>query len=273
MGGELADAEERNGLTAADGGTEQILDDVVAEARRLVARAEREGLPLRLLGGVAVRLRCRDELPKALERSYGDLDWVTARGGSAAAQKFFEAAGYAPESRFNALHGRDRLLFFDHSHGRQIDVFVGTFRMSHEIPFGDRLTLEPVTLPLAELLVTKLQIYEINRKDVGDALALVGEHAVGDSDGDVLNARRIAELCSADWGLWRTFTGNVAKCLDMVDEFDLPAGKAGHIKQSLSELQARIEEEPKSRKWRLRARIGDRKRWYELPEEVTGGRE
>jgi hypothetical protein len=273
MGGELADAKERNRVTAADEGRDQILDDVVAEARRLVERAERDGVPLRLLGGVAVRLRCRGDLPKALERSYGDLDWVTARGGSGAAQRFFEAAGYTPESRFNALHGRDRLLFFDHSHGRQVDVFVGTFRMSHEIAFGDRLTVDPVTLPLAELLVTKLQIYEINRKDVADALALVGEHEVGDSDGDVLNAQRVAELCSADWGLWRTFTGNVTKCLDMVDEFDLPADRAERVKRSLSELQARIEQEPKSRKWRLRARIGDRKRWYELPEEVTGGRE
>jgi hypothetical protein len=272
MAGELTDAEERERVTTDDG-AEQILDDVVAEARRLVERAERDGLPLRLLGGVAVRLRCRGELPKGLERGYGDLDWVTARGGSGAAQKFFEAAGYAPESRFNALHGRDRLLFFDHPHGRQVDVFVGTFRMSHEIPFDDRLTLEPATLPLAELLVTKLQIYEINRKDVGDALTIVGDHPMGDSDGDVLNAQRIAELCSADWGLWRTFTGNVAKCLDMVEEFDLPADRAEHVKQSLSELQARIEKEPKSRKWRLRARIGDRKRWYELPEEVTGGRE
>jgi tRNA nucleotidyltransferase/poly(A) polymerase len=270
---ELADAKESDRVTTVEDGAEQICEDVVAEAQRLVERAEREGLPLRLLGGVAVRLRCAGEMPSAFERSYGDLDWVTAKGGSGAAQRFFEEAGYTPEARFNALHGRDRLLFFDHRHGRQVDVFVGSFRMSHEISFGARLALEPVTIPLAELLVTKLQIYEINRKDVADALALVCEHGIGDSDGDRLNAKRIAELCAADWGLWRTFTGNLAKCKSMVDEFDLPENTKEHLKRSLEEIESRIEREPKSRKWRLRARVGERKRWYELPEEVMGGRE
>jgi hypothetical protein len=273
MAGEVADPKESDRVTTVNNGADQIRDDIVAEAERLVERAERNGLPLRLLGGVAVRLRCRGELPSALERSYGDLDWVTAKGGSGPAQRFFEEAGYSPEARFNALHGRDRLLFFDHPHGRQVDVFVGSFRMSHEISFGDRLALEPVTIPLAELLVTKLQIYEINRKDVADALALVCKHGVADSDGDTLNAHRIAELCAADWGLWRTFTGNLDKCTSMVDDFDLGEELKERLKRSLKEIEACIAQEPKSRKWRLRAKIGDRKRWYELPEEVTGGRE
>jgi hypothetical protein len=40
------------------------------------------------------------------------------------------------------------------------------------------------------------------------------------------------------------------------------------IEQRLDQLWERIEAQPKSVKWRLRARVGDRISWYELPEEV-----
>src|SRR5919205_2696857 len=131
-----------------------IRSDMAEEAVRVAEAADREGLALRLLGGVAIKLRAKDGLHPAFEREYADLDWITARGASADAQRFFEALGYTPHVRFNAIHGRERLLFFDEQHGRQVDVFVGVFRMSHKIPFGKRLNMEPMTVPLAELLLT-----------------------------------------------------------------------------------------------------------------------
>ncbi|CAN5580361.1 hypothetical protein BH24ACT26_BH24ACT26_10030 [soil metagenome] len=251
----------------------EIHADVVSEGRRLVERAARDGLSLRLLGGVAIRLRAQDELPGAFERDYGDLDWVTAKRSSAATQRFFKDAGYSPQTRFNALNGKDRLLFFDDVNGRQVDVFVGAFRMSHEIPMNDRLELDPVTIPLAELVLTKLQVAQLNEKDVRDALTLFHQYAVGDSDGSMINGARIASLCANDWGLWRTFTANLTTCSERLADLDLPSDDKARMAARLEELQGWIEREPKSRKWRLRAKVGDRKRWYELPEEVTGGRE
>jgi hypothetical protein len=249
----------------------EILADLVAEGQRLAANAAKEGLPLRLLGGVAIRLRAPDGLPAPFERAYADLDWVTARGRSADTQRFFETAGYAPQVSFNALHGKDRLLFFDEQHDRQVDVFVGAFRMSHKIPLQDRLELEPLTLPLADLLLTKLQVVELNEKDLRDALALLHGHDVAENDGDTVNGARIASLCSTDWGLWRTLTANLETCREHVDDYDLPDDAKRRIEDRLRRLEDRIEREPKSRRWRIRARIGDRKRWYELPEEVSGG--
>jgi hypothetical protein len=143
--------------------------------------------------------------------------------------------------------------------------------MSHEIPFGDRLALEPVTVPLAELLLTKLQIVQLNEKDVRDALALLHDHPVEERDGDAINAARSAELCAADWGLWRTFTANLEALEGHIGRYDLPEEGKGSIAERVEGLQERIEEEPKSFGWRMRAKIGDRKRWYELPEEVEGG--
>ena len=248
-----------------------IRSDVVEEAMRIAEEAEREDLALRLLGGVAIKLRAKDGLKPAFEREYADLDWITPKGASADAQRFFEAIGYTPQVRFNAIHGRERLLFFDDQHDRQVDVLVGVFRMSHEIRFGERLTLDPVTVPLAELLLTKLQIVELNEKDVRDALALMCDHPVGDEDGDAVNGAHIARLCASDWGLWRTFTANLDALNGHLERYELSTEEKGRITDRIQELQARIEQEPKTFGWKMRSKIGERKRWYELPEEVEGG--
>jgi hypothetical protein len=245
-------------------GSSDIDADVVAEGVRVLSAARDLDLPLRLLGGVAVRLRARNTFPPALERTYGDLDFVTARRASGPAQKFFRDLGYEPHVSFNALNSKERLLFFDEDHGRQVDVFVGAFRMCHEIPLEGRLELDETSIPLAELLLTKLQVIELNEKDVRDAVAVLHDRELGEEDGDTVNAGRIAQLCSEDWGLWRTITRNLEACR-------LQAGAYGEdlagVATRFSQLEERIEAEPKSRAWRLRARIGERKRWYDLPEE------
>ena len=251
--------------------TNGILSDMVDEAVRVAEEADREEVALRLLGGVAVKVRASDGLQPAFERDYADLDWITPKGKSSQTQKFFESLGYVPQSRFNALYGRERLLFFDEEHDRQVDVLIGTFRMSHEIPFGKRMTLEPVTVPLAELLLTKLQIIELNEKDVRDALALLHDHQVGEEDGDSVNGAHIARLCSSDWGLWRTFTANLEALEGHLKRYELGEEGKERITGRIKALQERIEKEPKTFGWKMRSKIGDRKRWYELPEEVEGG--
>jgi hypothetical protein len=243
--------------------------DVVSEGQRLLARAAETDVPLRLLGGVAIRLRAPGELLPAFRRTYADLDFVTAKKGAGRAAELFRNEGYEPHVAFNALHGKERLLFFDVDHDRQVDVFVGAFAMSHKIPLDARLEVDPVSIPLAELLLTKLQIAQLNEKDIRDALALLDGHPVGDADGETVNAGRIAALCAADWGLWRTITGNLDTCCALAPGYDVP--NRGEVEARLQELLHRIEAEPKTRSWKLRAKIGDRKRWYELPDEVAGG--
>jgi hypothetical protein len=245
--------------------------DVVREGERLLAIADDAGLGLRLLGGVAISLRAPRPLPPTLQRSFGDLDFVSAYGASAGLSRLFQGRGYEPHRAFNALHGRRRLIFLDAMHGRQVDIFVGEFSMCHEIPVAERLELEPRTLPLAELLLTKLQIVQLNEKDVRDTLALFHGHEVGEKDGDGINAARIAELCASDWGLWRTITANLAACRGHVGDYDLGEEENEAIAARIGAVLDRIEGEPKSRGWRLRAKIGERVRWYDLPEEVAEG--
>jgi hypothetical protein len=247
--------------------TTPILEDIVAEGERVLGLASGDGVAVRLLGGVAVRLQA-PTLPPAFDRAYKDLDFAVPKGGSSAADRLLRGAGYEPHTAFNALNQKERMLFFDTAHDRQVDVFVGAFRMCHEIPLSDRLAVQERTVPLAELLLTKLQIIELNEKDVRDTLLLVHGHEVADEDGAAINGARIAELCAGDWGLWRTITANVEKVSEHASDYEVPQEDRDRMTTRLGEVLERIEAAPKTRGWKLRARIGERKRWYELPEEV-----
>jgi hypothetical protein len=244
------------------------LADIVAEGERLLDLADDAGVELRLLGGVAVRLRAPD-VPAALDREYKDLDFAIRKKAAGPLDTLLRGAGYEPHVTFNAMNARERALYLDEEHGRQVDVFIESFRMCHEIDLGDRLTIEPRTLPLAELLLTKLQIIELNEKDVRDTVLLLHGHAVAGGDGDTVNAARIAELCASDWGIWRTITANLDACRQRVGGYELEPAEREQVAARVGELLDRVEAEPKSRGWRRRAKVGDRKPWYELPEEVA----
>src|SRR5919198_135472 len=245
-----------------------ILEDIVGEGERLLEMPDSNGVDLRLLGGVAVRLRA-PELPPSLDRQYKDLDFAVPKKGAGNADKLLRDAGYEPHLTFNAMHARERALFFDDHHGRQVDVFIDSFRMCHKIPLNDRLDGNSPTVPLAELLLTKLQIIELNEKDVRDTVLLLHGHPVDEHDGDAVNVARIAQLCADDWGLWRTITANLDRCRSHIDDYELDQADRDRVHTRFDELLGRIEDEPKSRGWKLRARVGERKRWYELPEEVS----
>jgi hypothetical protein len=210
-----------------------------------------------------VNVRSRG-LPPALTREYKDLDFATSKKSSGDLQKLLRDMGYEPHLGFNAMNGRERLLFYDNPNERQVDVFVSSFRMCHEIPLEKRLTVDEDTVPLAELLLTKLQIIELNEKDVRDTVALLLEHEVTDDDRGV-NASRVASLCADDWGLWRTISHNLEKLRHHVGSYEVDAET---VSNRVALILERIEVAPKSRSWRMRAKIGERKRWYELPEEV-----
>jgi len=239
------------------------LADPLQESRRLVDSASSAGLVLRLLGGVAVCLQAPDDQP-LLPRKVGDIDVATKRDTKRAATDVLTRAGYAPDVHFNAFHGAHRLVFYDETNGRKLDVFMGDFSMCHVIPIADRLELEPLTVPLAELMLTKLQIVELTERDQRDIYNLIYHHDIDD-----LDAGYIAGLCARDWGLWRTTKATIERCLANMGSYALAPAAASTIAERLKVLWKRIEDAPKTTKWKLRNRVGDRVRWYEEPEEDT----
>jgi hypothetical protein len=247
------------------------LANVVDEGRRLVESAD---LPVRLLGGVGVALHDHRPVPAALERGYGDLDVVVPPKSARATTAALTAAGYEPNERFNALHGAQRMLFYDLENKRQVDVFVGTFSMCHRLDLSGRLGEHAFGLDAADLLLTKLQIHEINRKDLVDAVRLLLTHENADigrgtAVPDAMSLDRLRAVTSTDWGWFTTVTDNLrlarAAAADLLDpeEASIVEARADAIDESLRAA-------PKSLRWKARSVVGRKSPWYELPEEVGG---
>jgi Uncharacterised nucleotidyltransferase len=243
--------------------------DIIEEGRRLMREAAARGFPLRLLGGVALWMRSSDEAHTLFGRRYPDLDFVCHKKQSRQLRRLLEELDYSPQRTFNAAHGAKRLLYHAPD-GFQVDVFLDVFEMCHRLDLGERLEVEDLTLPAADLLLTKLQVVEINRKDLTDVLMLLYDHELADGDGPRrLNAARVASLCGADWGLFTTISDNLVKLRDVVPEVVSDQAAAVRLQSNVDGLSQRLEEAPKTLSWRLRAQVGRRRRWYELPEEVV----
>jgi hypothetical protein len=245
--------------------------DVFEEAVRLLAAAQEAGVRVRVLGGMGIALHAGKLLHEAFRRKIGDIDLATPRGEGRRVSDFLTGQGYTANKTFNAMHGARRLLFYDEPNDRQVDVFVGTFEMCHQLPLEERLELEPMTLPLAELVLTKLQIVKLNRKDAYDLYSLLLAYDVAEHDADAINAAWIGQLCGRDWGLYRTVQINLERLRAELDVPELAPSELAAIDGRVERLQEAIERAPKTAKWKLRARVGDRVRWYEDPEEVENG--
>jgi hypothetical protein len=237
------------------------LADLVAEARRILDRAA--DIPLRLLGGAAVELSAPTGV--LLPRTYNDIDFVAGAARGPEVVDAFTDLGYAGDQRFNAMNGHRRLLFYDGANDRRVDVFIAKFQMCHEIPIGKRLTLRAQTIPLADLLLTKLQIFALNEKDQRDIVNLLHAHPVAP---DEIDGDHVAALLAADWGLWRTATINLERVRGGLARYELAPEQEEVVRARLDDLRARIDAEPKTAKWKLRARVGERVKWYDEPEEV-----
>ncbi|HEY0755518.1 MAG TPA: hypothetical protein VGD98_16290 [Ktedonobacteraceae bacterium] len=239
------------------------ITDIKAEATCILEAAEADGFPLRLLGGLAIYFQCPSiQVDTRLQRSYKDFDFVTLGKWGTKTKALFTRLGYSPNQAFNALHGYQRLLFWDTANERQVDIFVDRMQMCHNLDFRTRLQLDPRTLPLSDLLLTKLQIVEVNEKDLIDTMALVLDHDVLHNDSG-LNADYIARLTAADWGLYKTLTINLRKAAD----FARAQSFAPQIPTLIEALLAIIEAQAKTLTWKTRALVGERARWYEQPEE------
>jgi len=241
------------------------LEDPIAEAERVAVAAKAAGVGIRLLGGAGIHLHSPSATRPPLKRKYGDLDYAVGKRDRQGVLKLFPALGYEANERFNLIQGDRRLYFYDAVHGRQVDVFIDWFKMSHVIDLRDRLDCEGPCASPSDLLLSKLQIYEVNRKDLVDLTALLLDHAVKENDDDAIDPRYIARIAADDWGLYRTLQLNIGKLRNTLDELEVDRDL---VRTRLDEIWAAVSKQPKPLRWRLRAQVGDRMTWYELPEEV-----
>lgn len=238
------------------------------EANRVIEAAEAAGVVIRVTGGVAIGMICGSSALDPLLRTYADIDFVGLGDARADVAGLFSRLGYQPEVQFNALHGATRMFFQHDQLGLQADVFIDGIRACHYLDVKDRLAVLPRTLAPADLLLSKLQVVSTNEKDYKDAIAVLADHDLTNDDSGV-SLSRITEVCSQDWGWWRTVTMVATRTVEVAERWAEQTPSIYPVPGRLRRLIETLDSAPKTPKWKLRAKIGDRMRWHEDPEELA----
>ena len=245
-----------------------IEKDANLEVSRLIRAGEEVGIRLRVLGGLAVYMACPSAVrhPR-LKRSYADIDLAGLEKDGPRMGKLFVQLGYESDQRFNALHGQTRLIFYNPDDGSHVDIFLDQFQMCHTLDLKKRLLDGYSSLALVDLLITKLQIVEINEKDIKDILSILLDHDMGIEAPNQIDVNYLTGLTSSDWGLYTTLSDNLNKIKELLADY-LIEDEVELVKQRIGQLLLNMVASPKSLRWKVRAKVGRRVEWYELPDEV-----
>ena len=191
------------------------LPELAAEMNRLITAADANQIRLRAFGGLAIYAHSQHDT-RFFHRDSPDVDFVVPERDRHKLEQFFQRMGYAPNKQFNLLNGSHRQIYYDEASGHRIDILVGDFEMCHKLPMNGRLRIDPVTIPLAELLLSKAQIVELNRKDAFDIISLLLNNDIGNEQEGKIGLDRIASLCADDWGMYKTTSINLKRVEDLL---------------------------------------------------------
>ena len=242
------------------------------EGDRLLASAAADGVVLRLLGALAFAKRCPQHahLQERLGRAYTDIDFGGYGRQAEGIRRVLTRDGYAEDAMTFVESEGSRMVWNHPGTGLHLDVFLDKLSFCHTVPWKGRLDVDDQTIPLAEMLMQKMQIVQINEKDLIDTIMLLLEHRLTEDDAGV-NIDLVASVCSKDWGWWRTLTMNLVKVKQMAATYaELSDEEQRRVAEQVDAAVEAIEREPKSLGWRMRAKIGDRKKWYQDVGELAG---
>lgn len=241
------------------------LADAVEEGQRVIEAADDRDLTVRLIGGTAINRHSETARVEPFKRGYRDVDFVGRREEEDEIVELMTDLGYEANERFNTMR-RFRLEFTDPVNERKADYIIDKFDFCHQWSLRDRIEEDHPTIPIEDLLLSKLQIVEVSDRDVRDMIAMLADHPVRETDDtESIDPTYIAGLCSRDWGLWKTVTMSLDRIEEYVENNDLSLDES-EIQSRIEDLRAAIEGQPKSMKWKLRSVIGEHKQWYKRPE-------
>ena len=240
-----------------------VPSNALEAATQIIETAEKKGVRLRLLGGLAFKKLCPSASDPRYFRENKDIDLMGKRENSKEIVKIMETLGYRPREVFNKLNMGQRLIYYDMGNKRRVDLFLDEFIMCHKFNFKESILAGTYTLPITQLLMTKLQVVEKTEKEYKDLLAAFHDFDVT-SGGYGIRGDEIADLCSKDWGVYTTFRKSLEELLAKAE--DLEESERTKVASRIQKLMVAMEAAPKSFGWRMRARIGERQRWYELPD-------
>jgi len=245
--------------------------EFIAEAKKIIEQAGRKGAPLRLIGALAFHLHCPsyNYIHKKWGRVFTDTDFVARSEHNTLITAAYRELGYRDDEMITTLYGNDRMVFDNPQTGMHSDIFFDKLDFCHVLPLRDRLDVDELTIPLAELFLEKMQIFQINEKDIIDTMMLLVEHPVGEDDHEMINAPVIAAVLASEWGFWRTVTGNIEKLLALNTKTDLfDSAEKKDIENNINTIRKYVDNEPKPLAWKMRSKVGDKVKWYKDVDEL-----
>jgi hypothetical protein len=245
--------------------------EFITEAKMIIESAEKRGAPLRLIGALAFHLHCEkyNYIHKKWGRVFTDTDFVARSEHSKEIIAAYADLGYRDDEMITTLYGTHRLVFDNPQTGMHSDIFFDKLDFCHVLPLRERLDVDALTIPLAELFLEKMQIFQINEKDIIDTMMLLAEHPIGEKDDETISAPVIAKVLAGEWGFWRTVTGNMEKMMDLNAKTDLfDAEEKALIESRIGEILNYVDREPKPLAWKMRSKVGDKVKWYKEVDEL-----
>jgi hypothetical protein len=242
-----------------------------SEVHRIVEAGNAGGVTLRLLGSLAFHTHCPKfgHLQEKMGRAYTDIDLAGYSREAPGVRGLMQGLGYSEQKEVFVVSEGGRAIFDNPKIRMHVDVFYEKLDFCHVIPWNGRLEVDSLTIPLAELLLEKMQIVKINEKDIIDTIVLLLEHDLGTHDQDAINVAQIGDLCAQDWGLWRTTTMNLGKVALLCQEYEaLSADEQARVVEQVQAILAHVDRQPKSTAWKIRSKVGDRVKWYQDVEET-----
>jgi hypothetical protein len=252
-----------------------LAEAVLAEADELMRLTAARSLTVRLTGSLAIRVLCPVHAPLLValgRRPYRDIDLMAYSKQKREIAALFEGRGYIldPSIRLAQEFGIKRFVYSQPGTGLKADVFFDELVMAHTVDFHRRLELDKPTITATDLLLSKLQIHEFTVNDLIDCIVLLAEYDLGTTAPRMINDSYIANIMRKDWGFYYTTRENLKKVVDSLTDYPaLPADVASSVRARLGKLDDAIEQAPKTQRWKLRARVGSRVKWYEDVEEVS----
>lgn len=241
------------------------------ELKRILKASDDAGILLRVIGSLAFQMHCPQfgYLQAAMGRAYTDIDFGAYNKQTKQIQQMMTSLGYKENREVFIVSEGERAIYDKPEAGLHVDIFYEKLDFCHAIYWKDRLETDSPTIPLAELLLEKMQIVQINEKDIIDTIMLLLEHPLGDTDHETINIKRVAAICAADWGFWRTVTMNLDKVRQLAHHYpQLTDEQKANVESQVKSALDLMDAAPKTMGWKLRARVGDRVKWYKDVDEV-----
>lgn len=242
-----------------------------SEGRRIVSEGKKRDLHLRLLGAIAFQSHCPkfSYLTGRLNRVLSDVDFAGYSDESSRISAMMRELGYADQPMVTALWGHRRTVWDSKSNGLHVDIFLDKLEMNHDISFRNRLGIDSLTISLVDMLLEKMQIVHLEEKDIVDTIMLLREHDIGTAGSETIDGGYVANLLSNDWGFYYTCTTNLKKVRDRLSTYqELSQEDSANVEAKIEKLLKIIEDEPKTTRWKLRAKVGTSKKWYRDVEEI-----